>query len=348
MQALLTHTFTGLGVAWQERASPRRPSVDRPAGSLSAATCLRDRARAMLLGTLAAAHRRRRAALRPERGSVEHDSVASLFAYGAGTLVMTRRGRRPVAQALAAGTSRIPDGRPSRALQSGRAPDADCQGNELRPRLLPALPHRARWLRPAPQGPVAARHPRRRLDAPDRRPRAADARRTPSAPWRRCSTEPTSCRSSREDGEVDFSYSIPGLARFRFNAFRQRGSVSLVVRAIPVSIKTIDELSLPPVIRELAEEERGIMLLTGTTGSGKSTTLAAMIDHINSTAPAPHRDGRGSDRVPPRATRSRSSTSARSAWTPARSSARCAASCARTPTSSSSARCATRRRSTPR
>jgi twitching motility protein PilT len=87
----------------------------------------------------------------------------------------------------------------------------------------------------------------------------------------------------REDHEVDYSYSIPGLARFRVNAFQQRGSISLVIRAIPVSIRTIEELSLPPVIRELAEEERGIVLLTGTTGSGKSTTLAAMIDHINST-----------------------------------------------------------------
>jgi twitching motility protein PilT len=85
------------------------------------------------------------------------------------------------------------------------------------------------------------------------------------------------------EGEVDFAYSMPGVARFRCNAFRQRGSVSLVIRAIPVSIKTIDQLQLPPVIRELAEEERGIVLLTGTTGSGKSTTLAAMIDHINST-----------------------------------------------------------------
>jgi twitching motility protein PilT len=85
------------------------------------------------------------------------------------------------------------------------------------------------------------------------------------------------------DGEVDFSYAIPGLARFRVNAFRQRGWCSIVCRAIPVSIRTIDDLELPPVIRELAEEERGIVLLTGTTGSGKSTTLAAMIDHINST-----------------------------------------------------------------
>jgi twitching motility protein PilT len=81
--------------------------------------------------------------------------------------------------------------------------------------------------------------------------------------------------------EVDFAYSIPGLARFRVNAFRQRGSVSLVCRAIPAEVKTIDQLLLPPVVTDLADEERGIILLTGTTGSGKSTTLAAMIDRIN-------------------------------------------------------------------
>jgi twitching motility protein PilT len=86
----------------------------------------------------------------------------------------------------------------------------------------------------------------------------------------------------RADNEVDFSYSIRGLARFRVNAFRQRGSVSIVCRAIPIQIKTVEELLLPPVISELADEERGIILLTGTTGSGKSTTLAAIIDHINS------------------------------------------------------------------
>jgi twitching motility protein PilT len=86
-----------------------------------------------------------------------------------------------------------------------------------------------------------------------------------------------------EDHEVDFSYAIEGVARFRVNAFRQRGWASLVIRAIPAAIQTIDDLNLPPVIRELAEEERGIVLLTGTTGSGKSTTLAAMIDHINAT-----------------------------------------------------------------
>jgi twitching motility protein PilT len=86
-----------------------------------------------------------------------------------------------------------------------------------------------------------------------------------------------------QEHEVDFSYEIPQVARFRINAFRQRGLTSLVCRAIPHRISTIEELSLPDVVRELAEEERGIILLTGTTGSGKSTTLAAMIDHMNHT-----------------------------------------------------------------
>ncbi|HEX8854062.1 MAG TPA: PilT/PilU family type 4a pilus ATPase [Thermoleophilaceae bacterium] len=83
--------------------------------------------------------------------------------------------------------------------------------------------------------------------------------------------------------EVDFSYAVPGLARFRVNAFRQRGVISLVCRAIPHTIRTVEELNLPAVIGDLAEEERGIILVTGTTGSGKSTTLAAMIDRINTT-----------------------------------------------------------------
>jgi twitching motility protein PilT len=83
--------------------------------------------------------------------------------------------------------------------------------------------------------------------------------------------------------EVDFSYEIPQVARFRINAFLQRGVISMACRAIPHHISTIEELALPPVVRELAEEERGIVLLTGTTGSGKSTTLAAMIDHMNRT-----------------------------------------------------------------
>jgi len=86
-----------------------------------------------------------------------------------------------------------------------------------------------------------------------------------------------------QEHEVDFSFEIPGVARFRINAFQQRGVISMACRAIPHDISTIDELALPAVVRELAEEERGIVLLTGTTGSGKSTTLAAMIDHMNHT-----------------------------------------------------------------
>ena len=95
--------------------------------------------------------------------------------------------------------------------------------------------------------------------------------------------DPNKLAEFEAESEVDFSYALEGLARFRVNAFRQKGFVSLVLRAIPVNIKSIEELSLPPVIRRLAEEERGIILLTGTTGSGKSTTLAAMIDHMNRT-----------------------------------------------------------------
>jgi twitching motility protein PilT len=94
-------------------------------------------------------------------------------------------------------------------------------------------------------------------------------------------TDEAKLEAFRTEREVDFSYSVPGVARFRVNAFVQRGSVSLVCRAIPFEIKTAGELMLPPVIDEIADEERGLILLTGTTGSGKSTTLAAMIDHIN-------------------------------------------------------------------
>ncbi|HEV7847696.1 MAG TPA: type IV pilus twitching motility protein PilT [Thermoleophilaceae bacterium] len=94
-------------------------------------------------------------------------------------------------------------------------------------------------------------------------------------------TDEAKLEAFRTEREVDFSYSVPGVARFRVNAFVQRGSVSLVCRAIPFEIKTAAELMLPPVIDDIADEERGLILLTGTTGSGKSTTLAAMIDHIN-------------------------------------------------------------------
>jgi twitching motility protein PilT len=95
--------------------------------------------------------------------------------------------------------------------------------------------------------------------------------------------DPVKLQEFTEQHEVDFSFEIVGLARYRINAFRQRGVISLACRAIPHKISSIDELMLPGVVRELAEEERGIVLLTGTTGSGKSTTLAAMIDHMNQT-----------------------------------------------------------------
>jgi twitching motility protein PilT len=86
-----------------------------------------------------------------------------------------------------------------------------------------------------------------------------------------------------EENELDFSYSVEGLARFRVNAFRQRGAISIAARVVPLAVRTVDELGLPPVISDLAEEERGLILMTGTTGSGKSTTLAAIIDQINET-----------------------------------------------------------------
>jgi twitching motility protein PilT len=81
--------------------------------------------------------------------------------------------------------------------------------------------------------------------------------------------------------EVDLAYGVPGLGRFRVNAFAQRGSASLVFRAIPFEIKGVDDLTLPPVIKKLALSNRGLILVTGATGSGKSTTLAAIIDYIN-------------------------------------------------------------------
>ncbi len=84
-----------------------------------------------------------------------------------------------------------------------------------------------------------------------------------------------------EHHEVDLAYSIAGLGRFRVNVFVQRGTVGVVFRVIPFGVKNIEQLVLPNVIERLAMESRGLILVTGTTGSGKSTTLAAMIDHIN-------------------------------------------------------------------
>jgi twitching motility protein PilT len=87
----------------------------------------------------------------------------------------------------------------------------------------------------------------------------------------------------KESQEVDLAYSVTGLGRFRCNIFQQRGTVGMVLRVIPMRIRTIDELGLPVILKAIASEERGLVLVTGTTGSGKSTTLAAIIDYINRT-----------------------------------------------------------------
>ncbi len=83
------------------------------------------------------------------------------------------------------------------------------------------------------------------------------------------------------EDELDFSFGIQDLARFRGNCFKQRGCVSIVIRQIPIDIKTFDDLGLPPILAELTERPKGLVLVTGPTGAGKSTTLAAMIDRIN-------------------------------------------------------------------
>jgi twitching motility protein PilT len=90
----------------------------------------------------------------------------------------------------------------------------------------------------------------------------------------------------RKSQEVDLAYSVAGLGRFRANVFQQRGTVGIVLRVIPFGIRSIDDLGLPPILKHIAQEERGLILVTGTTGSGKSTTLAAMIDHVNATRSA--------------------------------------------------------------
>jgi twitching motility protein PilT len=87
----------------------------------------------------------------------------------------------------------------------------------------------------------------------------------------------------KKKNDMDLAYSVPGLGRYRCNVFMQRGTVGLVFRVIPVKIPTIEELYLPEVIKKLSMEQRGLIIVTGTTGSGKSTTLAAMIDLMNST-----------------------------------------------------------------
>ena len=96
-----------------------------------------------------------------------------------------------------------------------------------------------------------------------------------------CAETPKRLQTFLETGELDSAFSPPGLPRFRVNGFRQRGSISIAFRVIPREVPNFDELSLPPGVRRLAEEHRGLVLVTGATGSGKTTTLAAIIDHMN-------------------------------------------------------------------
>jgi twitching motility protein PilT len=96
-----------------------------------------------------------------------------------------------------------------------------------------------------------------------------------------CAETPKRLQTFFETGELDSAYSPPGLPRFRVNGFRQRGSISLAFRVIPREVPSFEDLSLPAGVRRLAEEHRGLILVTGATGAGKTTTLAAIIDHIN-------------------------------------------------------------------
>lgn len=86
-----------------------------------------------------------------------------------------------------------------------------------------------------------------------------------------------------DKGEIDFSYSMPGVSRFRVNAYKQRSCIALAIRVIPTKVPTLEELGLPEILKDIARAAHGLVLVTGPTGSGKSTTLAAMIDYMNQT-----------------------------------------------------------------
>jgi twitching motility protein PilT len=87
----------------------------------------------------------------------------------------------------------------------------------------------------------------------------------------------------KENGELDFSYGIPGVSRFRVNAYHQRSCISLAIRVVPTEIPTLEKLQLPEILKQISVKPQGLVLVTGPTGSGKSTTLAAMINYINKT-----------------------------------------------------------------
>src|ERR671923_1736919 len=92
---------------------------------------------------------------------------------------------------------------------------------------------------------------------------------------------PKQVKEFAENKEADFAIGVPGVGRFRVNVYQQRGTIAYALRAVPYQVKTISELNLPPVVEQIALRPRGLVLVTGVTGSGKSTALAAMIQHIN-------------------------------------------------------------------
>src|SRR5881296_1471587 len=92
---------------------------------------------------------------------------------------------------------------------------------------------------------------------------------------------PRQVKEFAEHKEADFAIGVPGVGRFRTNVYQQRGTVAFAFRAIPYEVKQIKELNLPPVLEEIALKPRGLVLVTGVTGSGKSTALSAMVNHIN-------------------------------------------------------------------
>ena len=131
--------------------------------------------------------------------------------------------------------------------------------------------------------------------------------------------------------QIDMSHAVPGLARFRVNVYFQRESLGAAFRVIPEQLKTLEELGLPPSLAELAMQPRGLVLVTGPTGSGKSTTLAAMIDESTGSAPTTFSRSRTRSSSST-GTSAASSTSARSASTRPASPRAYAPHCARTPT----------------
>ena len=154
-----------------------------------------------------------------------------------------------------------------------------------------------RRVRPAPVRRLAADRPQGRAHAAARSVGAAAQRRRHR---RRCSRR--SCRSATaqefsERHDTDFAYEIPDLARFRANAFVDRKGPGAVFRVIPTKILTAEQLGLSQHLLQLCHLNKGLVLVTGPTGSGKSTTLCAMIDYINRTRAGPHHHDRGSDRV---------------------------------------------------